>query len=217
MDAKAKVMVLATAVSCAAVAATATDEAEFALDNVLATRRVRSGETVRAVRDAAWAEGGVTFSMTGTDDQVLTEGIAETVTIPQTDRIRVINLALTAGDERYCYSYLVVDGGPNVLADASAEFPLDSRTGVVRKARDLEPIAYSDRWNADVASLALSVQKPDGTTSDVPVSGEGVYGWSPYAAPWRKPGVYTLSHIDEAETLSAAFRVAPRGINVIIR
>lgn len=214
-----KVMLSALAALCANGLWAATTEAvvEFALDNVLATRLLHGGEKLTVVRDAAWAEGGVTFSMTGRDDEVLTEGSATEVTIPSDiSHVKVFSLGLTAGDEVYSYRFLAIDGAPNVLADHAAEFPLDSRTGEVRLARPVESIVYSDRWSTGASAPVLLLND-----ESVELTGKsGVYSWGtqrPHVEKGLAPGLYVFTHNDGVELLTASFKVAAFGTAVILK
>lgn len=220
MDAKAIAVLCAVAAASAAAAATVEAEAVFALDNVRAEKTVRSGEAVRCVRDAAWADGGVTFSMTGAADQTLTEGLAETITAPDVPHYRRLTLGLTAGNETYSWTCFVVNGEPNARAETEAAFALDAQTGAVRKAGDCERLAYSDRWADGASGPSLSVVKPDGTTEAFAVSGEGAYLWAvdaPYVRPRLAPGRYVFTHADGVDTLTATFQVASVGFQIFIR
>lgn len=201
-------------------AASVETAAEFALDNVLASRRVQSGETLPVVRDAAWADGGVTFSMTGAPDEVLTAGAVESLVAPDVSHLKLFTVALRAGGEAFSYSFLVFDGSPNVAAEAAAEFPLDSRTGEVRKAKPRETIAYSCRWSDGATDPVLSFAGPGGQTDETQLSGEGGYAWnvsSPHVPHSIPPGLYTLAHHDGNETLTAQFRVPALGMLILVR
>lgn len=220
MSAKLMTAALVAAWTGAAVAASVEATADFALDNVLAARRVRSGDVVPVVRDAAWADGGVTFMMTGAADEVLTEGVATTLTIPEVSHFKVITLGLTAGAAQYSYAYLVVNGEPNVQAETTAAFSLDSRTGTVRRAGDRELIAYSDRWSSNGVGQRLIIATPDGGEKITELSGEGVWTWGverPYVAERLMPGVYTFTHTDGVETFTARFKVPTIGLLLLFR
>ncbi|MGN0832091.1 MAG: hypothetical protein ACI4RD_00400 [Kiritimatiellia bacterium] len=201
-------------------AATVETSAEFALDNVLASRLVRSGERVTAVRDAAWAEGGVTFTMTGKSDEVLTDGLREDVVMPAVAHLRIITLGLRAGDESYAYSYLVADGEPNRLADTAAEFPLDSRTGMLRVAKPRELLAYSTRWSAGAGAATIAIAGPDGSREELAYVGEGVHAWhtrAPYRTPSLPSGRYCLTFSDGVERFDASFRIPSEALILLLK
>lgn len=220
MSAKLMTAALVAAWTGAAVAASVETTADFALDNVLAARRVRSGDVVSVVRDSAWADGGVTFTMTGAADEVLTEGAATTLVLPGVSHFKVITLGLTAGAAQYSYAYLVVNGEPNMQAETTAAFPLDSRTGTVRRAGDCELITYSDRWTSSGVGPTLTVAAPDGGVTEPALFGEGVWTWGverPYVEERLAPGVYTFTHTDGVETLTAQFKVPTIGLLLLFR
>ena len=131
--------------------------AEFALDNAFANMAIRSGETIPVIRDAAWAEGGVVFTMTGAAPEVLTEGARTTLTVPTVSHCKVLRLVLEMAGASYERIFLVCDGDPNVEAVATGEFALDSRTGEVRKAREVEPLRYSSFWSKGATRPEITV------------------------------------------------------------
>lgn len=190
--------------------------AVFALDNVLASKRVRSGETVQVVRDSAWAEGGVVFSVTGQPDQLIDEGVETDFAIPDVSHFKVLTLSLTAGEEMFSYRYLAVSGDPNTEAEATAQFALDSRTGMVRKAHDVEPIAYSAFWTDGATGPEVAVNG-----KAVALDGrEGTYSWGvdrPYVEERLPKGIYTLTHNDGNEILTACFKVSDIGFLLLFR
>ena len=215
-----RLCIAAALVAAGGFAATVETSAEFSLDNVLASRLVRSGDRVTAVRDAAWAEGGVTFTMTGESDEVLTTGLREDVVMPAVDHLRIITLGLKAGDGSYSYSYLVADGEPNRLADAAAEFPLDSRTGMLRVAKPRELLAYSTRWSVGAGTATIAIAGPDVTQKEVSYAGEGVHAWdtrAPYQRPSLPSGRYLLTFSDGVESLVASFLVPSEALILFIK
>lgn len=218
-----KVMILAAfaMLTGALIASSVETTAEFALDNVLASKVVRSGETVPVIRDALWGENGVTFSMTGVPDEELTEGVLTSLLLPDVGHYKLLHLGLRISDtESYAYTYLVLNGEPNVLADAIAEFPLDSRTGILRKAKARELITYSDQWSGDGTAASIAILDPDGGESTQTLPGEGLYAWDvmpPYVPRRLKPGIYTFTCNTGSESLTARFRVTASGLQVIIR
>lgn len=214
------IAVLVATGSCVAFSATVETTATFGLDNVLASRLVRSGERVTVVRDASWADEGVVFSMSGMDDEVLVTGLREDVVMPAVDHFKVITLTLQAGGASYSYAYLVADGEPNCLAEMALDFPLDSRTGALRVAQPREALAYSTRWSAEVGPVTISIRGPDDLREEASFTGEGTYFWnvgSPYRSPRLQPGIYDLTLTKGGMTQTARFRVPSIGLMLFVR
>lgn len=197
-------------------AATTEGTAEFSLDNVLASKRVRSGETIQVVRDASWAEGGVTFSVTGQSDQRIEEGVETDFLVPDVSHYKVLTLSLTAGQESYSYRLLAIDGEPNVEAEATVQFALDSRTGKVRRAKDVEQIVYSSFWTPDATGPEVKV---NGASVEL-AAPDGIFSWGvdrPYVESRLPAGLYVLTHDDGNEILTAEFKVLSRGLLILFR
>ena len=191
--------------------------AEFALDNAFANMAIRSGETIPVVRDAAWAEGGVVFTMTGAAPEVLTEGARTTLTVPTVSHCKVLRLVLEMAGASYERIFLVCDGDPNVEAVAMGEFALDSRTGEVRKAREVEPLRYSSFWSKGATRPEITI---NGGPVTMPDAAEGDYAWGvrrPHVAADLPGGIYALEHFDGVERLTATFRVPRQSLILLMR
>ncbi len=89
------------------------------------------------------------------------------------------------------------------LAGDSAPFPLDTRTGV-RVAREMEPLAYSTVWNADVAGVSISLDSVELFSAAAPAVGDFVWNASSALA-----GIHELSFTDGVETQRVEFGVNP--------
>lgn len=191
--------------------------AEFALDNAFANMAIRSGETIPVIRDAAWAEGGVVFTMTGAAPEVLTEGARTTLTVPTVSHCKVLRLVLEMAGASYERIFLVCDGDPNVEAVATGEFALDSRTGEVRKAREVEPLRYSSFWSKGATRPEITV---NGGLAAMPDAAEGDYAWGvrrPHVAADLPGGIYALEHFDGVVRLTATFRVPRQSLILLLR
>ena len=191
--------------------------AEFALDNTFANMAIRSGETIPVVRDAAWAEGGVVFTMTGAAPEVLTEGARTTLTMPTVSHCKVLRLVLEMTGASYERTVLVYDGDPNVEAVATGEFALDSRTGEVRKAREVEPLRYSSFWSKGATRPEITV---NGGPVTLPDAAEGEYAGGvrrPHVAADLPGGIYALEYFDGVERLTATFRVPRQSFILLLR
>ena len=170
-----------------------------------------SGDTLPVELSTAWAGDDAVLFVNGDEIRALDSG-SETYALRLGDfgRWAFVTLQFVSSDLVYTRRVQILNGA-GVDAGCVKVFPLDSRTGEVRKAKKLERIACSTLWSEGAESVTV---KENGSAVFESTAPSGDYVWDLRG---KKAGRYVLTHDDGTETLSAVFNYAPPGTVMVLR